>query len=132
MKVVQITIRNCECCPHHADNAFPAMAAELEELRKENDSLRFRLAHGSADCVYCHLPAADMGKCERGFPGCARADDMMAAPEIPGATDQRDEALKLALEALEHCKWQFDSHSGEQVSAAICDDAIAVIKEAQR
>lgn len=68
-------------------NAFPALAAELEELRKENDTLRGLLANSKADCAYCGLKSAEMAKCKRGFPGCARADDMMAAPQVDAATE---------------------------------------------
>lgn len=48
------------------------------QLRKENNILRTLAANGNADCPYCGLPAADMAQCKSGFPGCARADDMLA------------------------------------------------------
>ena len=50
------------------------------DLQRENDTLRAMIAKGPMDCVYCGLPAADMNKCASGFPGCGRADDMMADP----------------------------------------------------
>lgn len=50
---------------------------ELQQLRTENDRLRRLLAESNADCPYCGLPAARMGECAHGFPGCGRADDMM-------------------------------------------------------
>lgn len=43
----------------------------------ENVTLRRIVANSSDLCVYCGLAKADMAKCERGFPGCARADDML-------------------------------------------------------
>lgn len=49
----------------------------IEKLRAENDKLRALLANGSDPCIYCGLPKADMAKCEHGFPGCGRADDML-------------------------------------------------------
>ena len=52
---------------------------ENSYLKRENNVLRALAAHGQADCPYCGLPAADISKCARGFPGCSRADDMMAA-----------------------------------------------------
>jgi hypothetical protein len=63
-------------------------APEIERLRSENDHLRGILAYSSLPCIFCSLPAAEMGKCLHGFPGCARADDMMSAPEMmPEATE---------------------------------------------
>lgn len=49
----------------------------LEELQKENDTLRHLLAKGSDPCVYCALAKSEMSKCPDGFPGCARADDLL-------------------------------------------------------
>lgn len=67
----------------------------VEALTKENDTLRGLVANGQGDCVYCQLPAVDMAKCARGFPGCARMDDMLAAPESKAVEDCR--ALRYAL-----------------------------------
>ena len=58
------------------NTTFP-FESEIIKLRKENDKLRALLARDSGDCIYCGLPKADMIKCESGFPGCARVDDMM-------------------------------------------------------
>jgi hypothetical protein len=52
----------------------------------ENDTLRAYLAYGSDPCIYCGLDKGDMAKCQSGFPGCARADDMTAA-DNPWAND---------------------------------------------
>ncbi len=54
--------------------------AERDRLSKENDHMRGLLSHGSDPCIYCGLRASEMGRCARGFPGCARGDDMMNAP----------------------------------------------------
>ena len=53
----------------------------IAELQAENDKLRGLLAQGKGNCVYCGLPAADIAKCPSGFPGCARMDDIVNAPE---------------------------------------------------
>lgn len=50
---------------------------EIDTLRTENDKLRGMIAYGPMPCVYCGLPKADLMKCAHGFPGCARADDMV-------------------------------------------------------
>lgn len=71
------------------------LGAVVEALTKENDTLRGLLANGKGDCIYCHLPATDISKCPRGFPGCSRMDDMLAAPESKAVEDCR--ALRYAL-----------------------------------
>jgi hypothetical protein len=55
---------------------------ERDELRKENDFMRLRLAESDKACVYCDLPKAEMGACAHGFPGCARADDLFHCDEL--------------------------------------------------
>jgi len=49
---------------------------QVKELEDENDKLRFILAKGEGECVYCGLPKKDMARCIYGFPGCGRADDL--------------------------------------------------------
>ena len=56
----------------------PDEIAELERLRKENTVLRRFIAESDLPCIYCSLPKHDMGRCESGFPGCGRADDLLA------------------------------------------------------
>ena len=51
--------------------------ATIEALTAENDRLRKLIADSDMNCIYCGLPKCDMMKCESGFPGCGRADDMM-------------------------------------------------------
>jgi len=50
---------------------------ELARLREENNRLRRIIAESGMGCIYCGLPKAEMAKCPYGFPGCARADDML-------------------------------------------------------
>lgn len=66
-----------ELCQERAAHA--ATKRELEEYRKENDVLRALLPKLGVPCVYCGL--TEIGKCERGFPGCAQADDLMVGDE---------------------------------------------------
>lgn len=54
---------------------------ELIRLRRENDQLRGLIANSEMNCIYCELPKAEMMRCESGFPGCARADDIMLADQ---------------------------------------------------
>lgn len=77
-------------------NAFPALLRRLREAErerdkacKENDFMRNLLASSNLDCVYCGLSKADMVKCESGFPGCGRADDMVFDGEV-GDTEVAD------------------------------------------
>ena len=58
---------------------------ELTESTAENTRLRAALASSKDPCPYCQLPKDEMVKCRSGFPGCARADDLMGCPEL-GAT----------------------------------------------
>jgi hypothetical protein len=46
------------------------------EATAENTKLRAILARSKEPCLYCGL--TEMSKCERGFPGCGRMDDIMA------------------------------------------------------
>lgn len=63
---------------------------ERDELRAENNNLRALLAYGTDPCIYCGLQAEDLPKCSSGFPGCARADDMMLI-DNPWPTEIRNE-----------------------------------------
>lgn len=53
--------------------------AEIEHLRAENTSLRTLIAVQPTPCVYCGL--TEMAKCASGFPGCARADDLICGED---------------------------------------------------
>lgn len=52
----------------------------VEELEKENAVLRGLLPALNAPCVHCGL--TDIGRCARGFPGCAQADDLLVADQV--------------------------------------------------
>lgn len=49
---------------------------EVTRLQDENDILRGIVASIDHPCIYCGL--TDKSRCERGFPGCAWADDLLA------------------------------------------------------
>jgi hypothetical protein len=55
------------------------------QAETENIRLRAALAMSKDPCVYCQYPLEEMAKCPSGFPGCARADDMMGCPEMGAA-----------------------------------------------
>jgi hypothetical protein len=78
------------------------LKAKVERVTTENTHLRAALATSKDPCIYCQLPAEEMGKCKRGFPGCARADDLSGCPEFGAAMDLHDtqrerDALRSAL-----------------------------------
>lgn|SRR3990167_5721004 len=50
-----------------------------EQFKKENDILRGLIAKQNTPCVYCG--EVEIAKCPYGFPGCGRADDILAAEE---------------------------------------------------
>lgn len=56
-----------------------ALRAEVAKLRSENTTLRALVAAQPTPCVYCGL--TEMSKCASGFPGCARADDLICGEE---------------------------------------------------
>lgn len=68
-------------CEHRSHVVVPWVvkaADRIAELEIENTKLRKLLADSPADCPYCGLSKADMARCASGFPGCGRADDMLA------------------------------------------------------
>lgn len=73
---------------------------ELTEATSENNRLRAALASSKDPCVYCQLPKDEMTKCRSGFPGCARADDLMGCPELGAALEV--ERLERELAESEH------------------------------
>lgn len=70
--------------------------SEIDDLRKENDTLRALLGNSALPCVYCGLPAADQALCKSGFPGCSRADDQMLSQHF--ADGYRAEQAEKRLE----------------------------------
>jgi len=77
----KIEVARCQERSGGVEQMLPSVApAQRDGLQQENDTLRAIIAKGPMDCVYCGLPATDMSKCASGFPGCARADDMLGDP----------------------------------------------------
>jgi hypothetical protein len=75
---------------HERDTARLLLAQaqrERDEARSENDKLRGLLAKSDKDCPYCGLPAAEISKCEQGFPGCGRMDDIISAQGTKAEAD---------------------------------------------
>ena len=66
----------------YAEATIKVLTAERDAARKENDTLRGIIANADILCMYCGLSKSEQGKCASGFPGCARADDMMSAPDF--------------------------------------------------
>lgn len=101
------------------------LRAEVERLTKENDWLRAYTAQSAKACVYCGLGADEMGKCERGFPGCARADDQMLCREV-GVAMERD-ALLARVAAAERdagrYRWLRNESLHRLIRGPICIDA---------
>lgn len=78
-----------------------AALAEVARLTAENDWLRAYTGQSAKACVYCGLGADEQGKCNRGFPGCARADDQMLCREVEVAMERdelRAEVARLTAE----------------------------------
>lgn len=82
-----------------AADEIERLEARVAELERENDWLRAYTSQSAKACVYCGLGADEQGQCERGFPGCARADDQLLCCEV-GAAMERDE-LKARVTVLE-------------------------------
>lgn len=52
---------------------------QIAALHRENDILRGLLPALKAPCPYCGL--TNMAQCERGFPGCGYADDLLCGED---------------------------------------------------
>ena len=81
------------------------------ELQKENSCLRTMVAKANIPCAHCGLD--DMSKCLHGFPGCAKADDILCGEdEAMKEMAQRIKTLRTLLdEALgqdDDCLWPQD------------------------
>ena len=70
-----------------AEEEIKRLTALLERYEDENAQLRAALAVSKDPCLYCQLPADEMAKCESGFPGCGRADDLMGCPHLGAAME---------------------------------------------
>lgn len=76
----------------------PTLAAEVEELRAENDKLRAKLGNSPEPCAYCGIPADKLLDCQHGFPGCPRADDMVLCGHFGAAIETAKLREDLAAE----------------------------------
>jgi len=80
--------------------AQAAMQPEKERYRKENDILRGLIAVSDVACVHCGLK--DISQCRSGFPGCSRADDIIAAEDaVYTSTRQQLTAANQRIAELE-------------------------------
>jgi len=80
-----------------AERRLREVVIAREAAEAENDKLRLLLAASKADCAYCGLPSDRMAECASGFPGCARADDMIA-DGTPTRAEMNDECDRLRAE----------------------------------
>jgi hypothetical protein len=104
-----------------AEERFAGAVSERDRLRKENDVLR-GMAATKMPCHYCG--AKTMGECPRGFPGCALADDLMAAEET------QFKALMDECERLrQYHDWAEPQISDRTELLAKCDRLKAIIDE---
>ena len=98
----------CEHTSEHralAERRIVELEAEVARLTAENDWLRAYTGQSAKACIYCGLGADEQGKCNRGFPGCARADDQMLCREVEVAMERdelRAENERLKIEAARH------------------------------
>lgn len=96
----------------------------MEALGRENNTIKMILAKQAIPCLYCGLE--DMSKCAKGFPGCAKADDLICGEEEHGRyLIKTMEALREALETA--LKYLEARNLGEPALAvrAVCRAALA-------
>lgn len=67
------------------------LTAQLAASQSENTKLRAALAVSKDPCIYCQLPADEMAKCQSGFPGCGRADDIVGRPHLGAELQLKDQ-----------------------------------------
>ena len=102
--------------------------SELIRLREENTRLRAALACSKDPCLYCQLPAEELGKCKAGFPGCARMDDMTGCPNF-GAAMEADDLRGLLRRWV---NWYDATSLTRGVPKSDCADSAVSILEASR
>ena len=96
--------------------AQAAMQPEKERYRKENDILRGLIAVSDVACIHCGLK--DISQCRSGFPGCSRADDIIAAEDAVytstrqqlSAANQRITELLDLVEVVERRNKQLEAN----------------------
>lgn len=107
--------------------------AEVEKLRAENTTLRTLVAIQPTACIYCGL--TEMAKCASGFPGCARADDLMCGEDeafkavvaernkLRAACAAKDEAIGTLRDHITVGMYRAVPHLAEVAASALSDDA---------
>lgn len=99
-----------------ADRRENSLTRELAEATAENNRLRAALASSKDPCVYCQLPKDEMAKCRSGFPGCARADDLMGCPEL-GAALEVDRQERELTESKHRIRTLIEQRDGFRIQA---------------
>lgn len=99
-----------------ADRRENSLMRELAEATAENNRLRAALASSKDPCVYCQLPKDEMAKCRSGFPGCARADDLMGCQEL-GASLEVDRLERELNEAQHRIRSLIEERDSARIQA---------------
>lgn len=97
---------------------------ELTESTAENTRLRAALASSKDPCLYCQLPKDEMVKCRSGFPGCARADDLMGCPELGAALEVERLEHELANARLDAARYKYLRALNKCEFASLIDDCL--------
>jgi hypothetical protein len=110
---------------------------ELREVQSENTRLRAALANSNGACVYCTLPKEQWAECRSGFPGCARADDVMGCPELGAALELQEaqERIRLLIAERDSARQQADMSwkIREEFTALLgTDDVEEAVREMKR
>ena len=107
-----------------ADRRANSLMRELAEATAENTRLRAALASSKDPCAYCQLPKDEMAKCRSGFPGCARADDLMGCPEL-GASLEADRLKSELNEAnIGAARYEYLRTLNKREFAALVDECL--------
>lgn len=90
------------------------------------DSLREVRDYGFADTVETAIEWIG------GRAALAQYDEILGGGTVAedATVDARDEAMRVAVEALRNCRAQFESHAGEDALVEVCDFALAAIRAA--
>lgn len=108
----------------HADRRENSLMRELNEATAENTRLRAALASSKDPCVYCQLPKDEMAKCRSGFPGCARADDLMGCPELGASLEADRLESELANARLDAARYKYLRALNKCEFALLIDDCL--------
>lgn len=96
---------------------LPNLSEELDKaleenhrLRDENDALRAAWGNSDKPCLYCDLSAQDLARCQLGFPGCGRADDMIMCPHFAAELSVQEDLEKAYLALSKIKSLDLDRH----------------------